>query len=102
MSTPVTYPVSVEGIGDFVFRRRMIRDQIRIQAEASRITGGPTDDPDLKDISLALATLIVLTVEHPPKWTAEELDPLDKEISAQLWRVFGALRVAEDRFRGGA
>ncbi|CAH2606338.1 conserved protein of unknown function (plasmid) [Rhodovastum atsumiense] len=97
-----TYPVDVPGVGHFVFRKRLIRDQIRIQAEAVRITGGPTDDPDLKDISLAMATLIVLIKEAPAGWNVEYLDPLDRDVSAELWKVFGALRVAEDRFRGGA
>lgn len=97
-----TYPVPVEGIGTFTMRKRMLRDQVRIQAEASRITGGPTDDPDIKDISLAMATLMVLTAEAPSGWDVEKIDPLDKDASAQLWRVFGAVRVAEDRFRSGA
>ena len=104
MSQPIdrTFPVPVEGIGTFTFRRRQMRDQIRIQAEATRLLGGPCDDPEQRDIAFMSATLITLTVDAPPGESFDELDPLDKETSAKLWRIFGALRVAEDRFRGGA
>ena len=101
-STERTYPVEVPNIGHFVFRKRLIRDQIRIEAEALRITGGPTTDKDLRDISMAMATLLTLTAEKPEDWDVEQLDPLDKDAAAQLWKVFGGLRIAEDKFFGRA
>lgn len=102
MSLSRTFPVSIDTIGDFVFRKRTIRDQIRIESEASRITGGPVQDKDLRDVALAMATLLVLTDQGPGGWDVEALDPLDKDSAAQLWLVFGGLRTAEEKFRGGA
>ena len=99
MAIERTYPVEVPNVGTFTFRKRLIRDQIKIEAEALRITGGPTDDKNLRDIALAMATLLTLTVEGPEKWDVEQLDPLDKDAAAQLWKVFGGLRIAEDKFR---
>lgn len=102
MPIPPTFPVEVPDLGTFTFRKRTIELQVRIQTKAIEITGGRVDDPELKDISAAIATLKVLLVGGPDGWTTDSLDPFDREVSAQLWKVFGALRVAEDRFRGGA
>ncbi len=99
MALDRTYHVDVDDIGTFTFRRRVIRDQIRIEAEAFRILGGPIDDADLHHIALAMATLSTLTVTAPKGWNVEELDPLERSETAKLWSVYGGLRAAEEKFR---
>jgi hypothetical protein len=96
-----TYPVTVEGVGHFVFRKRMMRDQVAIQAEASRMLGGPVDDPELRAFAHALVTLKTLAVQTPQGWNPEAVDPLDAEETGKLWRVYDAMRDAEERFRRG-
>lgn len=93
------FTVSVPGIGDFVFRRRAIRDQLRIEAEARRILGGPTDDDTLHGLALQMATLGALTLNTPEGWDLEDLDPLDPTAILQITEVHRALREEEDRFR---
>lgn len=100
--TSKTFPVSVEGVGDFVFRKRMLKDQITIQANASRMMGGPVDDPSLRSFVHALCTIQCLTVQAPADWNPEAMDPLDTDETAKLWDVHEALRSAEDKFRAGA
>ena len=103
MSKPSrTYPVSVEGIGDFVFRKRTLQDQITIQANASRRLRGPVDDPELRSFVHALETLLCLTVQAPEGWAPEALDPLEPGETEQLWQVHEALRDAEEKFRKGS
>lgn len=97
-----THEVAVEGVGTFVFRRRTFRDQLRIEAEALRILGGPTSDPKLDTIALSISTLSVLTVTAPAEWNVEEFDPFDPGASELLLKVYGGLRLAEDTFRGRA
>lgn len=100
--TQRNYPVAVEGVGDFVFRKRMLKDQITIQANASRMLGGPVDDAELRSFVHALATIQCLTVQAPADWKPEDMDPLETEETAKLWDVHEALRVAEEKFRKGA
>jgi len=102
MSTPATFPVQVEGIGNFVFRKRQYGDQIWIENKAVEILGGPALTPQLQSVALATATLIRLTVPRDCPWNVETLDPLDDDATPQLWKVYGELRLAEDRFRKGA
>lgn len=102
MATERTYTRPVPGIGDFIFRRRVLRDQIRIEAEAIRMLNGPTTDPNLHNIALAVGTLSVLTVNAPEGWDLEALDPLIPSSVSQLWQVYGVLRAAEDEFLKGA
>jgi hypothetical protein len=92
--------VTVDGIGVFTFRHRALRDQFRIEGEASRLLGGPVDDPLLRAGAVAFATLAVLTITAPDGWNLDTLDPFDPSGSAgRLFQVHGALREAEDRFR---
>lgn len=97
-----TYEVSVPDVGAFTFRKRQIKDQLRIEAEAVRTLGGPTEDGELRSIALTLATLQVLTVTAPAGWDLEALDPLEKADMDRLYAVHRELRAAEDRFRGGS
>ncbi len=97
----VPFVVSVPSVGDFTFRSRTIADQVRIEAEALRITGGPTGDEALRSIALNLATLSVLTVSAPDGWDVEGIDPLDGDDAvAPLRAVCKELRAAEATFRG--
>jgi hypothetical protein len=97
-----TYPVNVEGVGDFVFRKRMLKDQIAIQANASRMLGGPVEDAELRSFAHALATIELLTVQAPADWKPSEIDPLEPEQTQKLWDVHEGLRDAEEKFRKGA
>lgn len=101
-ATGKTYEVPVEGIGTFTFRKREMLDQVKIQAEASRMTDGPVDDPGLRRFTHALATLLRLTVLAPAGWAPLAIDPLDSEGTEKLWLVHDAMRDAEERFRKGA
>lgn len=95
------YPIEVPGVGNFIFRRRVMRDEFRIGAEYSRLTEGvetPVQWLDL--IAAATSTLKVLTVEAPSGWDIEAMDPEDDATYAKIMEVYGALRAAEARFRG--
>lgn len=100
--TDRTFPLSVEGVGDFVFRKRRIPDQVRIEAAARRMTDGPVDDIDLQNVCLAYQTLIALTVQAPADWNLEDVDPLDRDATDRMWKVWGALREQEETFRKAA
>lgn len=100
--TPATFPVEVDGVGAFVFRRRTIRDQFRTEAEASRVMGGPCEDDALRLGAIAFATLLVLTVESPPGWDLESFDPLDPEATGKIFAVARRLREVEAGFRAGS
>lgn len=102
MAGPATFPVSVEGIGEFVFRRRNFRLQLQVEGAADRVTGGPVKDEGLAAFGHHVATLEVLTVDAPKGWDLDELDPLDPESFGKVQRVFRGLRDAELRFRAGA
>ena len=101
MTPPTTHVEDVPGIGAFTFRRRTIRDQVGIQAEARRILGGATDDKDLENMAFALAELGTLTVAGPEGWDLSAVDPFDEEAMNRVWRVYGVLRAAGARFRPG-
>lgn len=99
-----TFPVPVDGVGTFTFRRRTMRDQLKIEAEATSILGAPLDGTDgrLSMSAVALATLGVLTVAAPDGWDLDAVDPLDEEAVARVFAVYEAFRNEEARFRGGA
>lgn len=94
------FHVDVEGIGNFVFARRTMRDELRIAAEFSRYTEGvktPTDF--LETIGGWMATLKVLAVSVPHNWDPESLDPFDDDTHEKILKVYGALRAKEGSFR---
>lgn len=97
------FHVPVDGIGTFSFAKRMMRDELRIAAEFSRLTEGvDSPTPFLATVAGWISQLRVLTVDAPDGWDLDALDPLDPESYAKLLKVHGALREKEDSFRGGA
>lgn len=98
------YKIDVGGIGEFTFRRRTMRDQIRIEGEQEKLLGGPvgTYSKGLQIISEAMATLDVLAEEVPPGWAVEDADPLDPGTSDRIMNVWEAFREEERGFRKGA
>lgn len=97
------FAIEVDGIGNFIFKKRGMREELRIQAEYSRLTEGvqnPTTYLDL--ISNWIAVLTVLTVEGPEGWDLMALDPLDPDAYNKMSQIFKALRAKEDSFRPGS
>lgn len=105
---PKTFTVTVEGIGDFAFRRRTIGDDIKIAVAYERLTGGigPSPMSFLDHIASALATYRVLAASWPsPEWApelVEQMDTLADNRTADLARIFGAFSAREDEFRPAA
>ena len=99
---PERFTVQVDNVGEFSFRKRRIRDQIWIEAEALRITGGATSDLALQIAAEKMATISRLALEVPAGFVVEDLDPFDRADISKLYQVGGALQLAEDRFRGRA
>jgi hypothetical protein len=97
-----TFPVEVQDLGTFLFRRRTMRDNFAIEGEASRLVGGPVDDPILGAGAMAYATIQRLMVQPPDGWTLDGLNPYEAKAVEQIYRIAGALGEAEARFRGGA
>ena len=96
------FPVSVAGIGEFTFRRRTIRDTVAIEAEKTRILGGPCDAPGLLAAAHCIAHISQLLVSAPQGWSVEHYDPVDDpENIKDLYRIGMALRDAEATFRQG-
>ena len=95
-------PVSVEGIGEFTFRKRTWYDQMALEGAAERITGGPVQSEGLQYFATAAATLKVLMVSAPPGFDLNDLDPLDPASYLQVQSVFKEFRAAEARFRAAA
>lgn len=100
--TERTYPLEVEGIGNFTIKKRRVPDQVRIQSDASRMTGGPVDDPFMREIALAYSTLKYVVDVAPDGWNIDDIDPLNSEDVDKLLKVWEALREAEVNFRKGA
>jgi len=95
-----SHKISVSGVGDFEFRQRTMRDEMRIAAEYSRLTEGvATIAPWFDALATRFATLKVLLSIAPEGWDIEELDPLDSESYRKIAAVFEALASAEARFR---
>lgn len=101
-STVKTFSVEVEGIGPFVFRRRSMRDEFRIEAEVSRLTEGvATPTANLLAMANVVAPVKVLCVEAPKNWNIDELDPFDEESYKRIAAVHTALATKEKLFRAG-
>ncbi|EBA6160080.1 hypothetical protein BIW22_20925 [Salmonella enterica] len=99
--TPTDYKVSVDGIGEFTFGRRRMKDEIQIQREYALIAGGVDATVWLANMGEYLSTLKVLTVTAPQGWDLDELDPLDTASYDKLKSVYMALREQEETFRTG-
>jgi hypothetical protein len=103
MTPAKTFTTQIEGVGAFVFRRRTLRDEIRIGAEHERLTEGlESVSEGFRRLTYMLAALGVLTVDAPPGWDPMDLDPLDPATFDKVGAVYGGLREAEERFRGAA
>jgi len=96
------YEITIDGIGTFMFARRNMRDQFRIQAEYARLTEGVSPIPvDLDIAAQAVSCLNVLTVSAPETWDISAMDPLEEESYAKILQVYGAVRAREESFRRG-
>jgi hypothetical protein len=98
------FHVDVDGIGQFMFARRTMKDQYMIRGEYARLTGGHYDDEGrIADMSaLGYATLTVLLVEGPKSFDVAALDPLlDDDFDKKILKIYSALRAKELSFRPG-
>jgi hypothetical protein len=95
--------VDVPNVGTFSFAKRMLRDELRIAAEYSRLTEGvETPTSWLETVAGWIAALKTLTVTAPTGWDIDAMDPLDQETYGKLAAVHMALREKEHSFRSGA
>lgn len=94
------YSVTVEGVGTFTFARRTLNDELRVQAEHSRIVDG-VEQPTvwLHNLATWMSALRVLMVSAPSGWVLEELDPIETETFQQIDAIYRAMRAKEDSFR---
>jgi hypothetical protein len=96
------FHVDVDGVGQFVFAKRTMRDELRIAAEYSRLTEGvETPTNFLATVAGWISTLKALTVEAPHGWDLDEMDPFDDETHEKILKVYASLRVKEGSFRKG-
>ena len=95
------FSVKVEGVGQFIFGRRTMRDEIAIQVEFARMIDGVEPTDWLRAVCGWLSTLKVLTVRSPDEWDVEALDPFEDETYAKLNKVYDALADQERSFRRG-
>jgi hypothetical protein len=95
-----TFDVDVDGVGHFVFRRRSLRDEFRVQAEVSRLTEGiqPADN-EVWRFAQAVAAIKVLAVKVPDGWDIDKADPFDSGTYERIIKVSEALREREAFFR---
>lgn len=99
-SAPTDFFVDVDGIGNFSFAQRKIKDHLAIAAAYSRLTEGvETPTAYLDSFATWVSTLAVLTVTAPAGWNIDEMDPLDDGTTDKLGAVFMALRLKEHSFR---
>ncbi len=101
--SPSDFPVDVPGLGTFIFAKRKMTDELKIQAEYRRFTDCLDDPgPSLALVSQWLATLSVLMVSAPPNSdyaNLMELDPLDEKVYADLNAIYRELSEKEGSFR---
>lgn len=98
--SPNTFTVTVEGVGTFILRKRNLRLAMQIAAESVKIVGGPAETPWQAEVGEMVAMIMVQTVTAPAGWDIELLDPMDAEDHSLIIKVWGAIRGAEDKFRG--
>lgn len=100
------FPLQVEGLGQFLFRRRRMRLDIACNVERARLTEGVRLDPFTYNFVNAIAELKVLLVEAPDGSgmqpdELDELDTFDDEAYAKVIKVWSALDDKEQTFRKG-
>jgi hypothetical protein len=91
MAPPRTYQFTVEGVGKFVFRRRVMADRYLIVNRGLALMGGDVINDGLVQAATQMAELMELQVEGPEGWDVTEMDPLDAEHKR--------FREAEETFR---
>lgn len=101
-SKPTDFRVPVPGVGDFVFGKRTMRDEIATQVEYARMIDGVAPTPWLEAVCGAIADLKTLTVKAPDGWDLDALDPHDPETYKNLIAAHRALLDQERSFRPGA
>lgn len=95
------FVVPVEKIGTFVFGRRTMADEVRIQVEYSRLTEGVPPSEWLSLLATWLSVLKIMTVSAPEGWNVDEMDPTDEDTYTALFTVHSALVTKEGSFRNG-
>lgn len=96
------FAVDVEGIGRFTFGRRTQRDQYKIRGLYAQMTDAHwREDGSVGDYEAWMhANLEVLTVEFPPTFALDKLDPLVDDVKDdRISRIYNALREKELSFR---
>lgn len=99
---PTDFRVAVPDVGDFVFGKRTMRDEISTQVEYARVLDGVSPTPWLEAVVGAIADLSVLTVKAPDGWDIDAMEPHDPETYAKLIAVHRGLLEKERHFRGAA
>ena len=99
---PNDFRVTVPGVGDFVFGRRTMRDEIATQVEYARVLDGVTPTPWLEAVVGAMSDLSVLTVRAPDGWDIDAMDPHDPDTYAKLIAAHRGLCEQERTFRSAS
>lgn len=99
-ASPDDFDLVVEGVGNFSFARRTMRDEMKIQVEYARFIDGVTPTDWLRAVAGWLSVLNVLTVRAPEGWDTEAMDPLDDDTYSKMLKVYTALITQERSFRG--
>jgi hypothetical protein len=101
-STSNVFVETVDGVGQFTFRRRTMRLEFATQAERARLSEGAPVTPYMAMFIEAFADLKVMLVDPPDGWGPEaldELDPFDDAVYGRVLKVWSALRGKEETFR---
>lgn len=99
-ASKLDFPVEIEGVGTFIFGRRTLKDELRIQAEYSRITEGvETPTLMLYTLGIAIATIRVLMVQAPQGFDLDALDPIEEDTFTLLQSVYEGVKAKEYSFR---
>lgn len=99
---PSDFRVTVPDVGDFVFGKRTMRDEIATQVEYARLIDGVVPTLWLETVCGAIADLKTLTVKGPDGWDIDDLNPHDPETYKKLLVVHRELITKERSFRPGA
>ncbi len=98
-ASPTDFSIDVEGIGRFVFARRKMADEIKIQVEYARLIEGVEPTTWLAAVAGWISALSVLTVIAPAGWNIDEMDPTEDETYSRMNAVHKALLQKEGSFR---
>lgn len=102
IAKPTDFRVDVPDVGEFVFARRTMRDEVSTQVEFARMIDGVTPTPWLDAVCGAIADIKVLTVKAPDGWDLDALEPHEPDTYKKLLGVHQALLDKERSFRPGA